>query len=115
MLRNNWLQAYDFATATAAITLNDYARDHDPFAVVGERNVAVEVLSVVRASEDSFEIRWRESTYRNGSLAGTERYTGILTIVIEPPTTEAALRKNPLGIYVHGLAWSQDLNPGEEQ
>ena len=112
VVRQNWLRAYDYATDRAANTLNEYARENDPFSKVGTRTVAVEVLNVVRASDDSFQIRWLERVYENGSLAQTERYTGVLSIVIEPPRTVETLRKNPLGIYVHGLNWSRDLATG---
>ena len=109
VVRQNWLKAYDFATARAANTLNDFARENDPFSKVGERTVAVEVASVVRASDTSFQIRWLERTYLNGSLSRTDRWTGVFSIVIEPPRDVETLRKNPLGIYVHGLNWSRDL------
>ena len=113
VVRRNWLLAYDYATDRAANTLNEYARENDPFGRVGERTVTVEVTSVVRASDDSFEIRWREQVYENGSLAGTERYTAVLSIIVQRPRNEETLRKNPLGIYVHGLNWSRDLIPGD--
>ena len=32
VVRQNWLKAYDFVTDRAAVTLNEYARDNDPFA-----------------------------------------------------------------------------------
>ena len=112
VVRRNWLLAYDYATDRAANTLNEYARENDPFGRVGERTVTVEVTSIVRASDDSFEIRWREEVYENGSLAGTERYTAVLSIIVQRPRDEETLRKNPLGIYVHGLNWSRDIIPG---
>lgn len=115
VVRQNWLRAYDYATAQAANTLNDYARESDPFSRVGQRTIAVEVTSVVRSSADSFDVRWREQEFENGSLAGTTRYSAVLSIVIERPRTEEALRKNPLGVYVHGLNWSRDRIPGDEQ
>lgn len=115
IVRQNWLRAYDFATNRAANTLNDYARQNDPFAKVGTRTITVEVTSVVRASDDSFEIRWREEIFENGSLASTDRYTGVLSIVLQRPRTEETLRKNPLGIYVHALNWSLDLIAGDDQ
>ncbi len=113
VVRQNWLAAYDFATDRAAATLNAYARENDPFKSIGERSVSVEITSVVRGSDDSFTVRWSEKTFVSGSLAKTERYTGILSIVMQRPRTVQVLRKNPLGIYVHGLNWSRDLNPGE--
>ncbi|MEP6376343.1 MAG: VirB8/TrbF family protein, partial [Lentilitoribacter sp.] len=39
---------------------------------------------------------------------GQSNHTGVLSIVIDPPRTEEALRANPLGLYVHGLNWSKD-------
>jgi len=113
VVRQNWLRAYDYATAQAANTLNDYARQNDPFSKVGQRTVTVEVTSVVRSSGDSFDVRWREQAFESGTLAGTTRYTAVLSIVLQRPRTEEALRKNPLGIYVHALNWSRDLISGD--
>ena len=79
----DWLRAYDFTTDRGAAALNDYARNNDPFAKLGKTQVAVEVSSVIRASPDSFRIAWIERRYDNGQLAATERWTAILTVVIE--------------------------------
>jgi len=115
VVRKNWLEAYDFATDRAAETLNEFARSNDPFKAVGQRSVSIEVTSVVRASDTSFQVKWIERAFENSRPAKTERWTGILTIVIRQPTSVDILRKNPLGIYVHGLDWSRELNPGETQ
>ena len=112
LVRKNWLEAYDFATDRAAVFLNDYARTNDPFKAIGDRSVSVEVTSVVRASDTSFQVKWTEQIYRQGNLAATERWTAILTTVIETPRTAETLRKNPLGLYVSGIAWSRELDAG---
>jgi type IV secretion system protein VirB5 len=112
VVKQNWLKAYDFATERAAVTLNEYARDNDPFAKVGRETVAVEVSSVVRASDSSFQVRWLERTFEGGALKETRRMTGIFSLVITPPRTAEAVRKNPLGIYVHTFNWSQDVGSG---
>jgi type IV secretion system protein VirB5 len=113
VVRQNWLKAYDFVTDKAAVTLNEYARDNDPFARVGRQTVAVDVTSVVRASDTSFQVRWLERTFEGGALRDTKRLTGLFSIVITPPRTVDAVRKNPLGIYVHAFNWSQDVTTGE--
>ena len=113
VVRQNWLKAYDFVTDRAAVTLNEYARDNDPFARVGRETVAVEVASVVRASDSSFQVRWLERIFEGGALKDTKRLTGLFSIVITPPRTVEAVRKNPLGIYVHTFNWSQDVTAGE--
>ncbi|MBZ8134100.1 conjugal transfer protein TrbF [Afifella sp. IM 167] len=109
IVRQNWLRAYDFTTDRGAVALNDYARANDPFTKVGEQQVAVEVSSVIRASPNSFRVAWTERHYENGQLSATERWTAILTIVIQPPRNAERLRKNPLGIYVNAINWSKEL------
>ncbi len=115
IVRRNWLRAYDHATSQVVNTLNEYARKTRPFDKVGKQTVTVEVTSVVRSSDNSFDVRWREQTFENGAPGESARYSAVLTIVYEAPRNEQALTKNPLGIYVHGLHWSRDLTPGEEK
>lgn len=113
LVRKNWLEAYDFATDRAAIFLNDYARATNPFAAIGEHSVSVQVTSVVRASDTSFQVKWTESAFDQGSLAGVTRWTAILTLDVRPPKTADALRRNPLGIFVNAIDWSRELDsPG---
>ena len=109
VLRQDWLRAYDFTTDRGAAALNDYARDNDPFAKLGKMQIAVEVSSVIRASPESFRVAWIERRYDNGQLAATERWTAILTIVIETPRDAERLRKNPLGVYVNAINWSKEF------
>jgi type IV secretion system protein VirB5 len=109
VLRQNWLDAYNYVTDKGALALNDNARRADPFAEIGKTQVAVEVSSVIRASPDSFRVAWIERHYVDDALAATERWSAIVTIVIEPPTDADRLRKNPLGVYVHALNWSKEL------
>lgn len=109
IVRQNWLSAYDFVTDRGALALNDYARSNDPFAKVGKVQVGVDVSSVIRASADSFRISWTERRYENSSLAATERWSAIVTIVVAPPRDADRLRKNPLGIFIHAINWSKEL------
>jgi type IV secretion system protein VirB5 len=110
LVRQNWLEAYDFATDRAALFLNDHASTNDPFAAIGTRSVSVQVTSVVRASDSSFQVKWTEQSYDRGSLAGDTRWTAILTTVTQLPRTAEVLRKNPLGLYVNAIAWSRELD-----
>jgi type IV secretion system protein VirB5 len=109
IVRQNWLRAYDFTTQAGALALNDYARANDPFTKVGKTQIAVDVSSVIRASPDSFRVAWVQRTYQDGSLASTERWTAILTVVVQAPRDAEKLRANPLGIYVTAINWSKEL------
>ena len=110
IVRQNWLRAYDFTTDKGALALNDYARTNDPFAQVGKVQVAVDVSSVIRASSDSFRVAWTERRYQDGALTDTSRWSAILSIAVQQPRTPDALRKNPLGLFVHSINWSKELS-----
>lgn len=109
IVRQNWLRAYEWTTDRGAAALNDYARANDPFTKVGKQQVSVEVSSVIRASPDSFRVAWTEQHYEDGKLARTERWTAILTIVIQSPRDAERLKANPLGIYVNAISWSREM------
>ncbi|WP_108608295.1 conjugal transfer protein TrbF [Aminobacter sp. MSH1] len=110
IVRQNWLRAYEWTTDRGAAALNDYARTNDPFTKVGKQQIAVEVSSVIRASPDSFRVAWTERHYEGGKLSTTQRWTAILTNVIQPPRDAERLRANPLGIYVNAINWSQEMS-----
>lgn len=109
VLRQQWLRAYDFTTDRGAAGLNDYARTNDPFANLGKLQISIEVSSVIRASPASFRVAWTQRIFENGSLSTTERWTAILTVVVQAPRDAERLRKNPLGIYVNAINWSKEL------
>ena len=110
IVRQNWLCAYEWTTDRGAAALNDHARANDPFTKVGRVAVAVEVSSVIRASPDSFRVAWIERHYENGQLSTAERWTAILTIVIQTPRDAERLKANPLGIYVNAISWSREMS-----
>ena len=110
LMKTNWLSAYDFTTQRGAAFLGDYVRSANPFGQVGEKTVSVQVTSVVRASDRSFQVKWSETAYVRGTQAGTSHWTAILTVVLKPPATADVLRRNPLGLYVDAIDWSRELD-----
>ncbi|PHZ84011.1 conjugal transfer protein TrbF [Paremcibacter congregatus] len=111
ILRENWLKSYAMVTDQGANILNQYARENDPFKLLGRQTITVDVTSIVRASKDSFQIKWQEAHYQKGSLTEKQNHTAILSLMFEPPRDVASLRNNPLGLYIHDLNWSRDFNP----
>lgn len=109
ILRQNWLRAYDFTTDRGAAALSEYVRRDDPFTKVGRIQVAVDISSVIRASDDSFRIAWVERRYEQGILSDTSRWSAILTVSLQPPQSEDILTRNPLGIFVDALNWSKEF------
>lgn len=111
LMRENFLAAYDMATPRGAGFLNDYARQADPFGRIGDRTVSVQVTSVVRASDRSFQVKWSETEFVRGARGATARWTAILSVRLKTPTSAETLRKNPLGLYVDAIDWSRELDP----
>jgi type IV secretion system protein VirB5 len=110
VVRHNWLEAYDFTTDKGAAALNQYAQANDPFKAVGQRTVSAQINSVVRVSDNSFQVKWTEQAFENGAATKAERWTSIITVVTKPPATADALKRNPLGLYVNALNWSRELD-----
>jgi type IV secretion system protein VirB5 len=110
LMRENWLSAFDFVTSRGSNFLGDYARAANPFDGAGDKTVSVQVTSVVRASETSFQVKWLENAFERGSHVGNSRWTGILTIQVKPPKDAETLRRNPLGLYVDAIDWSRELD-----
>jgi type IV secretion system protein TrbF len=111
LMRQNWLSAYDFTTKRGAVFLGEYARAADPFGHIGEKTVSVQVTSIVRASDRSFQVKWIETAFERGAQTGVMHWTGILTVDVVPPANAETLRKNPLGLYVDAIDWSRELEP----
>ena len=108
IVRQNWLRAYEFTTDRGAAALNDFARANDPFTRVGRQQIAVEVSSVIRASPGSFRVAWTERHYENGQLSTTERWTAILTVVIQTPRSADANSGNSRW-HRHSRAWERHV------
>jgi type IV secretion system protein TrbF len=120
LLRRNWLRAYDHVTSQGGQSLNADAQVRNPFSKVGHETVTVDMISVVRASANSFELRWTEHTAALGGQSVISHYTGIATIVLSTPKDALTLQKNPLGLYVHAFNYTPeltppDLRPGDQQ
>ncbi len=97
--------------ATTKIT--EYMRDPrtNPGKRAEETSVGIEILSVLRQTEETWEIDWNERVWnRQGVQEGQYRMRGLLTVYIVPPTsatTEDEIRMNPLGLYVRDFTWAR--------
>ena len=76
----------------------------------GGEAVNVEVLNVVRRSERTFDLQWRETRFVNGQQAGAERWRALITVAHQPPRNEAELMRNPLGLKIEDVSWTPDAS-----
>lgn len=109
VLRQNWTRAYGFVSGDAQATLSAHAREHDPFAVLGQQAVSVEIVSVLPRSPTSYQVQWRETVFEQGAAQVPTRWTGLFTVAVRQPRTEEQLRANPLGVFITSFQWSREL------
>lgn len=102
----------------ASQKMSDYYKDPDisPLHRPQGETVTVEVVSVLRQNEETWEVSWYEQNYANdGDRQGDRhRMRALLNVYIQPPTsttTEEEIRQNPLGVYVRDYSWGAALEP----
>ena len=87
------------------------AKEASPYVRAVDEIVSVAIDDVLPSSQNSWQVDWTETTRdRKGEKAVTAKWRGLVTIVLVPPsasTSEAQLRRNPLGVYVQDVTWSR--------
>jgi type IV secretion system protein VirB5 len=111
VLRQAWDDAYRFVPVTAKPAIDAYAREIDAFnpATLGREAVSVEVASVTRQSEDSFQVRWAETLFREGQARSRQSYTANLTFAFVRPSEPRQIQVNPLGLMITGIYLQPDF------
>jgi type IV secretion system protein VirB5 len=89
-------------------------KDASPFARAAKVTVTTDINSVLPISGSTWQVDWQETTRdRTGALVGQPVHMrAMLTVYLEPPATtgdEAAIQRNPLGIYVSTYTWQEVL------
>lgn len=111
VLKHNWLEAYNLVTPRGANMLTTYVQQpgHAPFERAKEERVGVEVLGLVRVSEDTWQIDWRETTFdRYGvQLGAPAEWRGMFRVLMQRPKDQQAMERNPLGLYVDEFHWDK--------
>lgn len=103
-------RVYAMADSSGATMLNDYYRDNSPFDAGLQRTVAVSIDAVLPISDTSYQVQWSEDVRDlQGRLFKTTHWQASIEVAFSRPTDEAVLLRNPLGIYVHSVSWTQHL------
>jgi type IV secretory pathway TrbF-like protein len=103
-------RVYSLIGTTAKPYLDDWYRAHSPFEAGSSHTVAITIDAVLPQSPTTYQVQWTEEQRDlNGSHTATSHWVAQLTIGINPPTDEATILRNPIGIYVTQLSWTQQL------
>jgi type IV secretory pathway TrbF-like protein len=111
VLKKNWLDAYLLLTPRGGNMLSAFVQkpENDPFRRAQDERVTIEILSVVRAAGDTWQLDWRESSWDKGGspLGEPVIWRAMLRTVVATPKTAEAMQKNPIGLYVDELHWDK--------
>lgn len=101
----NRIYAYLVQSDPGAATVADWYQANDPFKRAETELVSVEVESVLRQSDGTFQIEWKESpAMPSGKSLPESRYRGLLTVETHEIKDGEAIPKNPLGIFIKDIS-----------
>jgi type IV secretion system protein VirB5 len=107
----NALRAYNFVDGPGRGQLDEMEKASQAGAqATPNQAVTVQVQTVIQRSPNTFQVNWTETAYREGDAAKITHWTGIFGTIVKPPHDEAALRRNPLGIFINSVQISQELS-----
>lgn len=109
LLKKNWISVYKMLTPTGSTLMTEWVHTSDPFLRAQTETAAVEILSAVPLSAESWQIDWRETTWDTyGQLRAKPMvWRAMLKIRIVPPTTREQMVDNPLGLFVDEFHWDR--------
>lgn len=88
--------------------VNSYYQEHSPFERLTTEIVRVKVNSIVPITENTYQIDWEEIVSDpRGIKLRTDNFKASITILIVPPTTQAEIMKNPIGLYIKEFNFSK--------
>ena len=88
--------------------LDEWYSAHSPFAVGSTGTVNVTIDNVLAISPTTYQLDWTEEKRdRDGANPTLTHWESQLTAGIVPPADAATIVRNPLGIYITQLSWTQ--------
>ncbi len=111
--RRNIFNVYVFLRRnTPAFTkVSNYYEQHDPFKRARKTTVFAVVTNVLPLKNNAYQVEWREKVMdrQSGKTIKNNLYKMVAYIALAPPTTEAAIIKNPIGMIIKDLNWSKEM------
>lgn len=106
----NALRAYNFVDGAGRGQLDEIEKASSAaMQATPNQAVTIQVQAVIQRSPTSYQVNWTETVYRDGDTTKITHWTGLFGTVVKPPRDEAALRRNPLGLFVNSVQISQEL------
>ncbi len=103
-------RAYSLVDSSGAGFLNEYYKENSPFDEGQQQTVSCSIDAVLPISDNTYQVQWTEDARDlQGRVFKTTHWQASLDVAFNPPTDEAGMLENPMGIYIHGISWTQQL------
>lgn len=90
--------------------MSEFYASNNPFARGQNEGVEAEQPTILRINDKSWQIAWVETTRDPAGLARKrEQWKATVTIAFNPPTEEAQILVNPLGLFITDFDWRQEM------
>jgi type IV secretion system protein VirB5 len=105
-------EVYSRVRGAAYKFLDNYYHDqnlaHDPFKVAQHTTVTVQIDSILKLSEATWQVRWTEQALGlDGAPVATTHWEAVLDTEMAPQASDASILDNPLGFYVTRISWTE--------
>lgn len=106
VLYNNIEECYAMATSSYEPVMTRNLRAASPFDMVGKSRRTAEIESVLKTTGSSYQVDWTETVTDASGHPKRARMRALVTVKLLPPT-DAAVKKNPLGIYIENYEMTE--------
>ena len=101
---------YNFVDKVAGLKLNEIiAREEIDKKIQQQQSRDIKITSLLKLSDNNYQVRWLERSYTKGSLEAVEKMAGIFTVKILVSATEEAKIINPLGITITDFNFAPEI------
>jgi type IV secretion system protein TrbF len=109
LLRKNWFEAYKMLTMTGNRLMTEWVGANNPFERAREQTTAVEIVSAVPLSAESWQIDWKETTWdKSGRTIGKAIiWRAMIKVVLQPPLSQQMMIDNPVGLFIDEFNWDR--------
>lgn len=88
--------------------VNAYYKENSPFDRQSTERVRVKVNSIVQINKDTYQIDWEEIVSDpRGMKMRTDSFKASISFILVPPSTQAEIIKNPIGLYIKEFNFSK--------
>lgn len=81
---------------------------HDPFKVAQHQTVTVQIDSILKLSDSTWQVRWTEQALGlDGAPISSTHWEAVLDTEMTPQASDTSILDNPLGFYVTRISWTE--------